>query len=125
MKTEPIKIDTTAINKVTVTITPYKMWHNYVEVWSDVLWDNGYSSAQLAGKQITDVASILLNPDLFTNQAAQRQLIALFRSGETCMLLGDAMQFIDTTTDILREIVVVSEDDDSKSFKIRHEAINF
>jgi hypothetical protein len=51
-----------------------------------------------------------------------RDLCKWFREGITVMLMGEAMEHLDTRTEIHREIIV---DDDGENAVIRHEHINF
>jgi hypothetical protein len=111
-------VATTAAKKVTVSITRKQLWDNYVDCWRDSGVGGGSTIDHLK-----NVHSVLVtaSPLDFV------KLRNLFRSGDTVMFMGDAMQFIDFDTDngvdILREIIVV--DHIHKNVTIRHEDINF
>jgi hypothetical protein len=102
------------VKKVTVTITRRQLWDNYVNWWKDIAWDG-----EPMIDSLKNVHSVLVT-DFELNFVDLRKL---FRSGETVMLMGDAMQFLDNREDILREIIVV--DDGGKNVTIRHEDISF
>lgn len=104
---------TSDIKKVSVTITRRALWDNFVMCWKDMVWDE-YTGPSM----LDDVAKVLLNGDKLNTQNLRR----LFRVGMTCMLMGDAMEHLDTGTEIHREIIV---DDDGEKHVIRHEDINF
>ena len=111
-------VATTDAKKVSVTITRRQLWDNYVDCWRDIAWD---------GDSVLDslktVHSVLVT-DYELNFVDLRKL---FRSGDTVMLMGDAMQFLDNGVDILREIIVVDDgvSGTPKTIRIRHEDINF
>jgi len=107
-------VATTAAKKVTVTITRKQLWDNYVDCWRDIAYDGDPMIDSLK-----TVHSVLVT-DYELNFVDLRKL---FRSGDTVMLMGDAMQFLDNGVDILREIIVV--DDGGKNVTIRHEYITF
>ena len=107
-------VNTTDAKKVSVTITRRQLWDNYVDVWRDIAWD---------GELLLDslkTVHLVLCCEGELNFIAVRKL---FRDGDTVLLMGDAMQFLDNGVDILREIIVV--DDVGKNVTIRHEDINF
>ena len=91
------------------------MWDNYVDCWREVAWWDG----DIMIDYLKKVHSVLVtaSPLDFVD------LRKLFRSGDTVMLMDDAMQFLDNGPDILREIIVV--DDIHKNVTIRHEDIIF
>ena len=111
-------VATTDAKKVSVTITRRQLWDNYVDCWRDIAWD---------GDSVLDslktVHSVLVT-DYELNFVDLRKL---FRSGDTVMLMGDAMQFLDNGVDILREIIVVDDgvSGTPKTIRIRHEDISF
>lgn len=99
--------------KVTVTITRKQLWDNYVDCWRDIAWDG-----EPMIDSIKKVHSVLVT-DTDLNFVDLRNL---FRDGESVMLMGDAMQFLDNGADILREIIV---EDGVRNVKIRHADIMF
>ena len=99
--------------KVTVSITRKQLWDNYVDCWRDIAWDG-----DLLIDSIKKVHSVLVT-DTDLNFVDLRNL---FRSGETVLLMNDAMQFLDNGSDVLREIIVV---DGVRNVKIRHADIMF
>ena len=107
-------VATTDAKKVSVTITRRQLWDNYVNCWKDIAWD-GYPMID----SLTKVHSLLVTAESLDFV----KLRNLFRTGDTVMLMGDAMQFLDNGVDILREIIVV--DDGGKNVTIRHEHISF
>jgi hypothetical protein len=64
------------------------------------------------------VATVLAGNDKIHTPCLRK----LFRDGDTCMLMGEAMNHLDTGNEILREIVV---DDNGEKHVIRHQDINF
>lgn len=111
-------VATTDAKKVSVTITRRQLWDNYVDVWRDIAWDG-----ELLLDHLKNVHSVLVT-DYELNFNDLRKL---FRDGDTTMLMGDAMQFLDNGTDILREIIVVDDgvSGTPKTIRIRHEDISF
>ena len=107
-------VNTTEAKKVTVNITRKQLWDNYVDCWKEVAWDG-----DLIIDSIKKVHSVLVT-DTDLNFVDLRKL---FRSGETVLLMNDAMKFLDNGADILREIIVV--DYTGKNVTIRHEDIIF
>lgn len=107
-------VDTAPCNKITITITRHQLWNNFVDCWKDCAWDGG-----LGVDCLKTVQSVLVtaSPLDFV------ELRKLFRSGDTVMLMGDAMQFLDVK-DILREVVVL-DPTHNKEIHIRHEDISF
>ena len=111
-------VTTTDAKKVSVTITRRQLWDNYVDCWRDIAWDGEPMIDSLKNVHSVLVTDYELN---------RNDLRKLFRSGDTVMLMGDAMQFLDNGVDILREIIVVDDgvSDTPKTIRIRHEDINF
>ncbi len=107
-------VATTDAKKVSVTITRRQLWDNYVDCWRDIAYDG-----ELMIDHLKNVHSVLVT----ASELNFVDLRNLFRSGDTVMLMGDAMQFIDNGVDILREIIVV--DHIHKNVTIRHEDISF
>jgi len=107
-------VATTDAKKVSVTITRRQLWDNYVDCWRDIAWDG-----EPMIDHLKNVHSVLVT----ASELNFVDLRKLFRSGDTVMLMGDAMQFIDNGVDILREIIVV--DYTHKNVTIRHEDISF
>jgi len=107
-------VATTNAKKVTVSITRRQLWDNYVNYWKDIAYDGDPMIDSL--KRVHSVLVTDESLDFVT-------LRNLFHSGDTVLLMGDAMQFLDDGVDILREIIVV--DDGGKNVTIRHEYINF
>jgi hypothetical protein len=89
-----------------------------VDCWRDIAWDGEPMIDHL--KKVHSVL-VTASPLDFV------KLRNLFGSGDTVMLMGDAMQFldngVDNGVDILREIIVV--DYTHKNVTIRHEDISF
>jgi hypothetical protein len=118
MNTTPYSVVTESTTLTTVTITRKQLWDNYIDCWKDVIWD----SPDLGFDAIKSVASVLLScEDLDLDDLRQ-----LFRDGETVLLMGDAMQFIDNDLNndlILIQIIVM--DNDNKQHIVPHCDINF
>jgi hypothetical protein len=88
--------------KHTITITRYELWKNFFSSWSDIVMD---SPTENDLTHFQCVAKILCVGELDHN------ICKLFRQGDTCMLMGDAMQYIDTgDKNTLVEIVVTDGD---------------
>lgn len=107
------EVVTSNIAKVSVTITRKALWDNYVMCWKDIAWGE-YSGVSW----LDDVAKVLLTDEKLDIQNLRK----LFRRGDTVMFMADAMTFLDTGSEIHREIIV---DDDGVKHVIRHEDINF
>ena len=107
-------VTTTDVKKVTVSITRKRLWENYVDCWKDCAWDN-----IIGVDSLEQVRSVLTSGSELEWLAVRN----LFRRGDTVMLMGDAMEFLDAK-DILREVVVLDERD-NKVIHIRHEDITF
>lgn len=109
------KIQITKIDKISITVTRRQLWNNYVDCWKDNVWDNvtGFN-------EINNVSRVLLSGEKLNIV----ELRKLFRSGDTVLLMGDLMSHIDTGTEILREIIVVDEED-GKEYVVFHNDINF
>lgn len=108
-----INVVTSDIKKVSVTITRRALWDNFVLSWKDLAWDS-FDHVEW----INRVAIVLVGK----NKIHTPFLRKLFRDGDTCMLMGEAMNHLDTGNEIHREIIV---DDDGEKHVIRHEDINF
>lgn len=109
------RVETSEAKKVSVTISREAMWHNFVNCWRDLAWDEYHGVEHLE-----EVAKVLVSRqkmDLYV-------LRKLFRDGNTMLFMGDAMEFLDVphSVNLLREIVVVDGDD---RYVISHEHINF
>jgi len=111
-------VTTTDVKKVTVSITRKQLWDNYVDCWRGIAWDG-----EPMIDSLKNVHSVLVT-DGALDFVKLRQL---FHSGDTVLLMGDAMQFLDNGVDILREITVVDDgvSGTPKTIRIRHEDINF
>jgi len=111
-------VATTDAKKVTVTITRRQLWDNYVDVWRGIAWDG----EPMIGSLKTVHSVLCCEGEL--NFIAVRKL---FRDGDTMMLMGDAMRFLDIGHDALREIIVVDDgvSGTPKTIRIRHEDISF
>lgn len=103
----------TAVTKVSVSITRRELWDNFVMCWKDLAWDN-FDNIEWINRG----ASVLAGK----NKIHTPDLRKLFRDGDTYMLMGEAMEHLDTGNEILREIVV---DDNGEKHVIRHQDINF
>ena len=86
--------------KNTITITRKQLWENFVDNWMDMAWDDFATFKDCV--ILKEVGEILCNGELDWN------VRKLFRAGHTCMLMGDAMKFIDDgDANTYAEIVVV------------------
>ena len=109
-------VDTKEVRKVTVTITRKALWENFVECWKDVAWDE-YSGVST----LKHVAEVLLT----TPKLNIKLLRGLFADGGyTCLLMNDAMKYLDQRN-IVREIIVVDVDDDNCIYVIPDSDIVF
>ncbi len=111
------KIQITKIDKISITVTRRQLWNNYVNCWKDAMWDGVYNNNY---SEIIKVGNVLLSGEKLNIV----ELRKLFRSGDTLLLMGDLMVHIDTGTEILREIIVVDEDD-GKEYIVHHNDIVF
>ena len=111
------KIQITKIDKISITVTRRQLWNNYVNCWRDNMWEGMHNGGY---NEIIKVGNVLLSGERL-NIAELRKL---FRSGDTLLLMGDLMAHIDTGTEILREIIVIDEDD-GKEYIIFHNDIVF
>lgn len=107
-------VTTTDVKKVTVPITRKQLWDNYVDCWRDIAWD---------GEPMIDYLKNAYSVLCCEGELNGVELRKLFRNGDTVMLMGDAMQFLDNGADILREIIVV--DAGGKNVTIPHADISF
>lgn len=110
------RVETKQINKVSITISRQQLWFNYVNNWRDMTMQDA-SFYDLEG--LEQVASVFVN----TKKLDLNKVCALFRSGNTVFLMDDAMRFLDTGTEMLREIIVV--DFDGSQIKIEDRDIVF
>ena len=108
-------ITTTDVKKVTVSITRKQLWDNYVDSWKDCAWNE----IAIGIDTLQDIRSVLCTDDELDLLAVRK----MFRSGDTMMLMGDAMEVIDCR-DILREVIVI-DDVHNTVIHIHHEDINF
>ena len=93
------EVTTTPAVKNTIVVTRKELWKNYLRSWADVVM----SSPELLNNltRFQSVAKILCDGEL------DYKIRNLFRQGETVLLMGDAMQYIDTDNhNTLVEIVV-------------------
>jgi hypothetical protein len=110
--------------KIVVTISRKQLWENFVNIWSDMAWDD-YSGIDL----LKEVADVLLSEKGLS--VIGDDVCQLFKDGNTIILMGSAMDKLDVPNNgnLLREIVVQDVDsitgEVSDSFVIHHEFINF
>lgn len=106
------------MKKVSVVISRRALWDNAVACWKEFVWDDYTGLSSITW--LKDVADILLtNEDM-----DEKKLRELFRKGDTVLLMGAAMNFLDVAYDeIYREIVIT--DDNGKRYVIPHEDIVF
>jgi hypothetical protein len=116
MNTPIYRVTTSQINKVSITITRQQLWLNYVNNWRDLTMQDA-SFCDLEG--LGQVASVFVN----TEKLDSNKLCALFKHGNTVFLMDDAMRFLDTGKEILREIIVV--DFDGSEIVIQDRDISF
>jgi hypothetical protein len=99
-------------NKVTITITAYKLWTNFMSTWTEVAWDQ-----QDIGVGIIQQIAVTLMKDTLVDDEVRQ----LFRDCHTVFLLDDAMTLVDQP-DTLVEVVVVKGD---QKIVVKHHDINF
>ena len=116
MNTSTCQVMFSQVDKVSVTITRKQLWINYVNNWRDLTTQDP-SFCDLEG--LGQVASVFID----TNKLDPNKVSALFKSGNTVFLMDDAMRFLDTGREMLREIIVV--DFDGSQIIIRHQDITF
>ena len=109
---KPIKVTTSTITKVTVTLTRQQLWENFFLTWVEIAWDDSESIDFTKFRIVAD--SLLIRKDSLS-------LRKLFREGYTCMLLGSAIEHFDKS-DIHREVIITHKD--TGSLIIPHEDIN-
>ncbi len=116
MNTPIYRVTTSQINKVSITITRQQLWLNYVNNWRDLtMQDANFCDLEGLGQ----ASSVFVNAE----KLDPNKVSALFKSGNTVFLMDDAMRFLDTGKEILREIIVV--DFDGSQIIIRHQDITF
>ena len=92
--------------KNTITITRYQLWRNYVDGWSNIAKDDPSFLDEANLKQFQHISRVLTQPDMSILNIGK-----LFRDGHTFLLMGDAMEHIDTGNDnVFVEIRVVDGD---------------
>lgn len=111
----------TPASKVTITISRKQLWLNYVNCWCDVAWANNIDGTSF--DSLKSIAKVLLVDGEMDCYALRK----LFKAGDTVLLMGDAMEYIDVTSEEERrnrllEIVVTDGD---KLYVIRHEDISY
>jgi hypothetical protein len=90
--------------KNTITITRCELWKNYLSSWSDMVMDNPTDYLRYL-THFQCVAKVLCEGEL------DYRIRKLFGQGDTFILMGDAMQYIDTgDKNTLVEIVVTDGD---------------
>jgi hypothetical protein len=110
------RVTTSQINKVSITITRQQLWINYVNNWRNFSTEDP-SCCNIEG--LINVYSVFVNID----KLDPNKLCALFQHGNTVFLMDDAMRFLDTGKEILREIIVV--DFDGSEIVIKDRDISF
>lgn len=109
------EVTTTPAVKNTITVSRKELWKNYLRNWADVVMDSPVLLNDLTDFQ--RVAKILCVGEL------DHKIRQLFRQGETVLLMGDAMEYIDTDNDnTLVEIIVT---DGEKSVVVYVNDINY
>jgi hypothetical protein len=109
------EVTTTPAVKNTITVTRRELWKNYLRSWAVFGMDSPELLNDFTHFQI--VAKILCDGEL------DYKIRKLFRQGETVLLMGDAMEYIDTDNDnTLVEIVVT---DGEKSVVVRMNDISY
>lgn len=121
MKTKNYTYTESTTTKITIVISRYQMWRNYVSAWADMAWDefSGFDDIQT-------VADALLTGENISKSKLKLQ--KLFSEGYTCMLMGDAMEKLDDgRKDVYREIIVNDADTNVVTDRciIEHGYINF
>lgn len=109
-------VETVPCKKVVITITRKNLWNNFVDSWSDLVWNDPENKSM-----IDDVYRILV-PKFPGDMLNLISLRRLFRIGLTYQLMNNAMDHIDTGESNLIEIVVV--DGDNK-YIVNHEDISY
>ena len=112
------KVSKTPVPKVIVEISRRQLWNNFVSGWADLAWVD----SSVGMSCLLEALSILLSGDPLSKNFSE--LEKLFKDGWTVLLLGpEAMKEFDGREDMLREIVVT--DDGNDSVIIHHEYLQF
>lgn len=103
----------------TIEVTRSFLWENYMRCWAEL------ASELKPGSDFNSSTEHLktVHAALCDEKVDARLIRRLFSIGDTMMLMGDAMKFIDTGKPVLVEIVVV--DDTNCRVVIRHKDINY
>lgn len=103
----------------TIEVTRSFLWENYMRCWSELA-----SELEPGSDFNSSVDHLKTVHSALCDEKMDAQLIRrLFRIGDTVMLMGDVMKFIDTGKPVLVEIVVVDGPD--CRVVIRHNGINY
>ena len=117
-KHKNFKVSKTPVEKVIIEISRRQLWNNFVSGWADLAWDDSGIGMPI----LHEVKLVLLSGEPLSKNSLELQ--KLFKNGWTFLLLGsEAMKEFDNGKDILHEIVVTDDGDDS--IIIRHEYIEF
>lgn len=114
------KVTTSTVPKNVIEITREQMWKNYMDSFRDIAADlevgNDFNQNL---DHLKTVHAALCGRDKM-----DRNLICrLFNVGDTVMLLGNAMEFVDTGKDVLVEVIVTGDDGDR--VVVPHRFINY
>ena len=109
------EVTTTPAVKNTIVVTRKELWKNYLRSWADITMDSPEILNDLS--EFQSVAKILCVGEL------DYKIRQLFRRGHTVLLMGDAMEYIDTDNhNTLVEIVVT---DGEKSVVVHMNDISY
>jgi hypothetical protein len=114
------EVATTPAVKNTITVTRRELWKNYLRSWADIVMDSPELLNNLTHFQ--KVAKILCDGEL------DYKIRQLFRQGETVLLMGDAMEYIDMEyidTDNHNTLVEIVVTDGEKSVVVNHNNISY
>lgn len=114
------KVTTTNVPKNVIEITREQMWKNYMDCFRDVAGDLEVGTDFNQNlNHLKTVHAALCGRDKMDPNLIRR----LFKVGDTVMLLGDAMKFVDTGGDVLVEVIVTGDDGDR--VVVPHRYINY
>lgn len=92
------------LNKITITISRRQLWYNFMECFTDMLWDGG--GVDMFNEYADPVWSVLCDPFMLDRQSNTEKLKQLFRDGYTVNLLNGIKEVEMITVNDVLEIIV-------------------
>lgn len=116
-----MKVSTSTVNKVVVTITVGEMWRNAVTRWANYAYETEGKKAEVLD-MITDLVEGLLTDDMTFDADPIR---ALFRDGFAPMLLPEEAMAQFHPSGTVREVIVTDDEEPTCSITVYHQDIVF